>query len=53
MLSLKRSGRAHSDSGASGTELGETLVECPVCPHPEKNTKLDKDEANAYVDDFS
>ncbi|KAF9029676.1 hypothetical protein BJ165DRAFT_1359234, partial [Panaeolus papilionaceus] len=50
MLSLKRSGRAHSDSGASGTELGETLVECPVCPHPEKNTKLDKDEANAFLD---
>ncbi|PIL29361.1 hypothetical protein GSI_09412 [Ganoderma sinense ZZ0214-1] len=34
---LKRFGRAHDNTGAAGTSQGELVVECPACPHPEKN----------------
>ncbi|KAF9038738.1 hypothetical protein BJ165DRAFT_1531802 [Panaeolus papilionaceus] len=51
MMGLKRSGCAHSPSGTSGTELGGTLVECPLCPHPEKNlpSDWDADTADACI----
>ncbi|KAH9836221.1 uncharacterized protein C8Q71DRAFT_708478 [Rhodofomes roseus] len=38
---LKRGGRGHDPSGASGTSPGECAVECPACPQPEKNLPAD------------
>ncbi|KAF9030906.1 hypothetical protein BJ165DRAFT_1535567 [Panaeolus papilionaceus] len=51
MMGLKRTGCAHSLSGALGTELGGTLVECPLCPHPEKNLpgNWDADTSDAFL----
>lgn len=43
LLALKRSGRAHDPFGAARTEPGELCVECPACPHPERNLPLDWD----------
>lgn len=34
---LKRAGRGHDPSGASGTPPGGLAVECPACPQPERN----------------
>lgn len=31
---LKRGGRGHDPTGASGTKDGELAVACPSCPHP-------------------
>ncbi|THU75829.1 hypothetical protein K435DRAFT_610130, partial [Dendrothele bispora CBS 962.96] len=33
----KRAGRGHSIGGIIETILGELALECPACPHPEKN----------------
>ncbi|KAJ3509664.1 hypothetical protein NMY22_g16220 [Coprinellus aureogranulatus] len=41
LQSLKRSGRAHDPQGASATKPGELMVECPACPHPDKNLPND------------
>ena len=37
---LKRSGRGHEPDGASATSLGELVIECPACPHPDHNLPL-------------
>lgn len=37
---LKRSGRGHDPDGASATSLGELAIECPACPHPDRNLPL-------------
>ncbi|KAL5476405.1 hypothetical protein ACEPAI_3410 [Sanghuangporus weigelae] len=37
LMMLKRAGRGHSATGAAGTEEGELTVECPACPHPDRN----------------
>ena len=34
---LKRGGRAHDPEGISGTKEGSLAVECPACPHPDRN----------------
>lgn len=34
---LKRAGRGHHPSGASGTANGELALACPSCPHPNVN----------------
>ena len=34
---LKRGGRAHDSTGASGTAPGELAVMCPACPYPTIN----------------
>ncbi|PIL23576.1 hypothetical protein GSI_14889 [Ganoderma sinense ZZ0214-1] len=34
---LKRFRRTHDPTGAGGTKLGELVVECAACPHPDKN----------------
>jgi hypothetical protein len=34
---LKRSGRSHVPEGAATTSLGELAIECPACPHPDRN----------------
>ena len=37
---LKRSGRGHNPEGAATTSLGELAIECPACPHPDRNLPL-------------
>ena len=34
---LKWSGCGHDPEGAAATLLGELLIECPACPHPDCN----------------
>ncbi|KAN0118878.1 hypothetical protein V8E52_004650 [Russula decolorans] len=38
---LKRSGRGHDPAGANGTQPGQCAVECPACPHPNRNIPPD------------
>jgi hypothetical protein len=38
---LKRSGRGHDPDGAGATSLGELAIECPACPHPDRNLPPD------------
>ncbi|KAI0702101.1 hypothetical protein C8Q76DRAFT_802395 [Earliella scabrosa] len=38
---LRRAGRAHDPNGVEATSLGELAVECPACPHPNKNLPPD------------
>ncbi|KAI0054817.1 hypothetical protein BV25DRAFT_1816493, partial [Artomyces pyxidatus] len=37
LRAAKRAGRAHDPSGIEGTQQGELVVECPLCPHPGRN----------------
>lgn len=37
---LKRSGRGQDPEGAAITSLGELAIECPACPHPDRNLPL-------------
>jgi len=37
---LKRSGRGRDPEGAASTPLGELAIECPACPHPDRNLPL-------------
>lgn len=34
---LKRSGRGHHPDGPNNTKPGQVAMECPACPHPDKN----------------
>ena len=34
---LKRSGRGRDPEGTAATSLGELAIECPACPHPDRN----------------
>jgi hypothetical protein len=43
LLMLKRSGRGHDPEGAAATTLGELAIECPACPHPDRNLPLNWD----------
>jgi hypothetical protein len=36
-MALKRAGRGHDPSGIEATSRGELMVECPACPHPDRN----------------
>jgi hypothetical protein len=36
-MMLKRGGRGQDPAGAAGTSEGELAVECPACPHPDRN----------------
>ncbi|KAN0123195.1 hypothetical protein V8E52_003148 [Russula decolorans] len=38
---LKRSGRGHDPAGTNGTQPGQCAVECPACPHPNRNIPPD------------
>ena len=37
---LKQSGCGHDSEGAAVTSLGELAIECPACPHPDRNLPL-------------
>ena len=37
---LKRSGRGHDPDGAAATSSGELAIECPACPHPNRNLPI-------------
>jgi hypothetical protein len=34
---LKRAGRGHDPAGIDATKPGQCAVECPACPHPNRN----------------
>jgi len=34
---LKRGGRAHDPAGIEATKVGELAIQCPSCPHPDRN----------------
>jgi hypothetical protein len=34
---LKRAGRGHDTEGVTATSQGELAIECPACPHPNRN----------------
>jgi hypothetical protein len=36
-MMLKRAGRGHDPGGPDGTAPGELAVDCPACPHPDRN----------------
>jgi len=36
-MALKHAGHGHDLLGMSGTSQGGLMVECPTCPHPERN----------------
>ncbi|KAG6879797.1 hypothetical protein C0992_011595 [Termitomyces sp. T32_za158] len=59
---LKRAARGHEKDGIEKTVLGSCAVECPACPHPDKNMPdgwrdapknkndaLDPDHGNGYA----
>src|SRR5262245_24812917 len=37
LMLLKRAGRGHDPLGVSATASRECAVECPACPHPDRN----------------
>lgn len=41
LKSLKRSGRGHDPKGTAATAEGELALECPACPHPNRNLPED------------
>jgi hypothetical protein len=43
---LKRSGRRRASEGAAATSLGELAIECPACPHPDRNLPLNWDSGD-------
>ncbi|KAH9851013.1 hypothetical protein C2E23DRAFT_733773 [Lenzites betulinus] len=49
LVALKRFGRAHDTTHASGTAEGELALECPACPHPGKNIPDNWKEAPVSV----
>lgn len=48
---LKRSGRGHDPNGVDATLQGELGIECPACPHPDRNLpdNWDKESSGQYV----
>lgn len=40
-MTLKRAGRGHDPTGVDATAAGELVVECPACPHPDRNLPTD------------
>ncbi|KAH9916110.1 uncharacterized protein BXZ73DRAFT_53996, partial [Epithele typhae] len=37
IVALKRAGRGHDPAGVESTQPGDLAVECPACPHTDKN----------------
>ena len=36
-MALKRAGRGQDPLGIESTAQGQLAVECPACPHPDRN----------------
>ncbi|TDL13533.1 hypothetical protein BD410DRAFT_735251, partial [Rickenella mellea] len=47
LLMLKRSGIGHAAEGIDATKPGSCAVECPACPHPDRNLPDDWQDAPA------
>ena len=50
---LKRAGRGQDPAGASATTPGELAVECPACPHPDRNMPEGWENAGTLLYVFS
>ena len=46
---LKQSGHGHDPEGAAATSLVELAIECPACPHPDRNLPLNWDSGGPQV----
>jgi hypothetical protein len=48
---LKRSGGGHDPKGVNATLQGELGIECPACPHPNRNLpdNWDEESPQQYV----
>lgn len=46
---LKRGGRGHDPDGINATIPGELALDCPSCPHPNKNLPPDWESAPPEV----
>lgn len=46
---LKWAGRGHDPGGVDTTSMGELAVECPACPHPDKNLPDNWQDSGADV----
>lgn len=46
---LKRAGRGHDPTGVDATEPGECAVECPACPHPDRNLPEGWEDAPEHI----
>ncbi|KAF6741396.1 hypothetical protein DFP72DRAFT_1115848 [Ephemerocybe angulata] len=49
LVMFKRLGRGNDPTGVTGTQSGELTIECPACPHPEKNLPSDWAAAGALL----
>ena len=43
-MALKRGGWGHDPGGIDATSKGQLMVECPACPHPDRNLPDDWDK---------
>lgn len=50
---LKRAARGHDPLGVDVTQEGELAVECPACPHPDRNLPEGWEDAPPHVRYFS
>jgi hypothetical protein len=46
---LKRAGRGHDPEGVDATQPGDCAVECPACPHPDRNLPVGWEDAPESV----
>jgi CxC2 like cysteine cluster associated with KDZ transposases len=45
MKLVERAGRGHDPKGVAATSPGQCAVECPACPHPDRNLPKDWEKA--------
>lgn len=43
-MSFKRAGRGQFAAGIASTPNGGLMVECPACPHPDRNLPTEWDK---------
>ena len=48
-MAFKRGGRGHDPGGIDAMSNRELMVECPACPHPEKNLPDGWEKAGALL----
>ena len=48
-MALKRAGRGHDPAGVGATSPGSLTVECPACPHPDRNLPENWEQAGPLM----